>query len=51
MIIQSTRGLFVLIGSMLYLSLVPSNLQIIGGAITVIGVIVMTYGKIKLKSK
>jgi len=51
MIIQSTRGLFVLIGSMIYLSIMPSNLQIIGGSITIIGVIIMTWGKIRLKSK
>lgn len=50
MIIQATRGLFVLIGSMIYLSILPTYLQIFGGIITVIGVIVMTWGKIRVKS-
>lgn len=49
MIIQATRGLFVLIGSMIYLAIVPTYLQVIGGTITVIGVIIMTMGKIKKK--
>lgn len=50
MIIQATRGLFVLIGAMIYLSIMPTSLQIIGGSITVIGVIVMTMGKMQNKS-
>ncbi len=49
MIIQATRGLFVMIGSMIYLSILPTSLQIIGGLITILGVIVMTWGKIRLK--
>ena len=49
MIIQATRGLFVLIGSMIYLSILPTNLQIIGGTITIAGVIIMTWGKIRMK--
>jgi len=47
MIIQATRGLFVLIGSMIYLSILPTTLQVTGGIITIGGVIVMTWGKIK----
>jgi drug/metabolite transporter (DMT)-like permease len=49
MIIQATRGLFVLIGSMIYLSILPTYLQISGGVITIAGVIIMTLGKIKKK--
>lgn len=49
MIIQATRGLFVLIGSMIYLSIVPTYLQVFGGIITILGVIVMTWGKIRKK--
>ncbi|MDA3821494.1 MAG: DMT family transporter, partial [Bacteroidales bacterium] len=49
MIIQSTRGMFVMIGSVIYLSIIPTNLQIIGGSITIIGVIIMTWGKILTK--
>jgi drug/metabolite transporter (DMT)-like permease len=51
MIIQSTRSLFVLVGSMIYLSILPEKLQLIGGLITIAGVIVLTWGKIKYKKK
>ncbi len=51
MIIQATRGLFVLIGSMIYLSILPTSLQIIGGSITIVGVIIMTWGKIRMHNK
>jgi drug/metabolite transporter (DMT)-like permease len=45
MIIQSTRSLFVLAGSMIYLSILPQMLQLAGGLITIIGVIIITAGK------
>lgn len=51
MIIQATRSLFVLVGSMIYLSILPEMLQLIGGIITIIGVIVLTWGKIKYRRK
>ena len=51
MIIQATRSLFVLAGSMIYLSILPEALQLIGGIVTIIGVIVMTWGKMKFKKK
>jgi drug/metabolite transporter (DMT)-like permease len=51
MIIQSTRALFVMVGSMIYLSLLPEMLQLIGGLITIAGVIVMTWGKMKYKKR
>ena len=47
MIIQSTRSLLVLVGSMIYLSILPDLLQLIGGLITIVGVIVLTLGKIR----
>ena len=47
MIIQSTRSLFVLLGSMIYLTILPEMLQLTGGLITIAGVIVMTWGKIR----
>ncbi len=50
MIIQATRGLFVLIGSMIYLSIVPTYLQVFGGIVTILGVIIMTWGKIRKRS-
>lgn len=49
MIIQSTRSLFVLLGSMIYLSILPEMLQLIGGIITIAGVIVLTWGKMRHK--
>lgn len=51
MIIQSTRSLFVLIGSMIYLSILPEMLQLIGGLITILGVIVLTWGKMRQRKK
>lgn len=51
MIIQSTRSLFVLVGSMIYLSILPQMLQLIGGLITIAGVIIMVWGKMKNKKK
>ena len=51
MIIQATRSLFVLVGSMIYLSILPEMLQLTGGIITIAGVIVMTWGKMRFKRK
>ena len=51
MIIQATRSLFVLVGSMIYLSILPEMLQLIGGLITIVGVIVMTWGKMRVQHK
>ncbi len=51
MIIQSTRGMFVLIGSMVYLAIAPTYLQVTGGIITIAGVIIMTWGKIRTGNK
>lgn len=49
MIIQSTRSLFVLAGSAIYLSILPEMLQLAGGLTTIIGVIVITVGKLKVR--
>ena len=49
MIIQATRGLFVLIGSMIYLSILPTYLQLFGGVVTIAGVIILSWGKIRKK--
>jgi drug/metabolite transporter (DMT)-like permease len=51
MIIQATRGLFVLIGSMIYLSILPTWLQVFGGVVTIAGVIILSWGKIKKPQK
>jgi len=50
MIIQATRSLFVLIGSLIYLSILPTYLQVSGGLITIVGVVVMTWGKMKFNT-
>jgi len=51
MIIQSTRSLFVLVGSMIYLSILPEMIQVTGGIITIIGVIILTWGKMRNKKR
>jgi len=51
MIIQATRSLFVLVGSMIYLSILPEMLQLTGGLITIAGVIIMTWGKMRNTKK
>jgi len=51
-IIGSTKGIFVLIGSYLYFGKFPETIALIGGLITIIGILLITFGKIKLhKSK
>lgn len=49
MIIQATRGLFVAVGAIIYLNILPEAMQIIGGTITIIGVITITLGKRMMK--
>lgn len=51
MIIQATRGLFVLIGSMIYLSILPTWLQVFGGVVTIVGVVILSWGKIRKRKK
>lgn len=51
MIIQSTRSLLVLVGSVIYLSILPELLQLIGGLITIAGVIILTWGKMRRTPK
>jgi len=46
-IIMSTKGLFVLLGSYLYFGNFPRTIAILGGLITIIGVLLIAYGKIK----
>jgi drug/metabolite transporter (DMT)-like permease len=51
MIIQTTRRLFVAVRAIIYLNILPEAMQIIGGTITIIGVITITLGKRMLKKK
>ncbi|MCF8378642.1 MAG: DMT family transporter [Bacteroidales bacterium] len=46
MIIQSTRGIFVAVGAIIYLGVFPVKMQIIGGIITIIGISILATGKI-----
>ena len=47
-VIQGLKGMFVLIGSFIYFGLFPQPVQLAGGIISVIGVIIMTLSKAKL---
>lgn len=44
-LVQSTKGLFVLIGSFIYLGLFPMIHQISGGILSIIGVVIIITGK------
>ncbi len=44
-ILSSTKGLFVLVGSYLYFGKFPTNIQIIGGILSIIGVVLIILGK------
>ncbi len=50
-ILSSTKGLFVLLGSYLYFGKFPSQIQIIGGILSIIGVTLIITGKKLLKEK
>jgi len=50
-IIMSTKGLFVLFGAYLYFGKFPNAIAITGGLITIIGVLLIAYGKIKKHKK
>ena len=51
-LVGTSKGVFVLFGAYFVFDKFPSNIQIIGGAITIIGVILITLGKkFKKKSK
>lgn len=44
-IIQSSKGLFVLLGSLIYFGIFPLPYQVVGGVVTILGVILITTGK------
>ncbi|HPE57228.1 MAG TPA: DMT family transporter [Bacteroidales bacterium] len=50
-ILGSSKGLFVLVGAYLYFNNIPEKIQIIGGIITIAGVLMVTFGKMKLNRK
>jgi drug/metabolite transporter (DMT)-like permease len=47
-VIQGLKGIFVLIGSLVYLGLMPQPIQLAGGLISVLGVLVMTLPRANL---
>ena len=50
-IIGSTRGLFVLVGSYIYFGEFPKTIALIGGMITILGVLLIAFGKTKSHKK
>jgi len=50
-IIASTRGLFVLAGAYLYFGEFPKTIALIGGLITIIGVLFIAFAKIKVQKE
>ncbi|MDP3312982.1 DMT family transporter [Lutibacter sp.] len=49
-IVDSTRGLFVLLGAYIYFGQFPSVIAIIGGFITIGGVLLIAFGKIRMNT-
>jgi drug/metabolite transporter (DMT)-like permease len=50
-IIGSTKGLFVLVGSFIYFGKFPKPIAIIGGIVTIIGVLLISFGKMQFQKK
>jgi len=50
-IIDSTRGLFVLVGSYVYFGEFPKTIALIGGMITILGVLLIAFGKMRLQKE
>lgn len=50
-IIGSTKGLFVLVGSYIYFGKLPSTIAIWGGIVTIIGVLLISFGKMQIKKQ
>ena len=50
-IVDSMRGIVVLIGAYIYFGSFPSTTSVVGGLISIVGVLFIAFGKIKLKEK
>ncbi len=50
-VIQGLKGLFVLIGTFVYFGTFPSNIQLAGGLLSIIGVLTMTISKARLERR
>lgn len=49
-VLQGLKGVFVLIGTFIYFRTLPNNIQLIGGIVSLTGVMVMTMSKAKMLS-
>jgi drug/metabolite transporter (DMT)-like permease len=50
-IVDSMRGMVVMIGAYLYFGSFPSSIAILGGSISIVGVLFIALGKLRLKEK
>lgn len=50
-ILGSTKGIFVLIGAYIYFGRFPEAIQVLGGILSIIGVILISFGKMMLKKR
>ncbi len=50
-ILGSTKGLFVLVGAYFYFNNIPASHQVLGGLITIIGVTLVTFGRMNFRRK
>jgi len=50
-LVISTKSLFVLLGAYLYFHILPTPIQVIGGILTILGIITITTGKIILQGR
>lgn len=50
-LVISTKSLFVLFGAFLYFHILPTPVQVVGGILTIIGVVTITTGKIILQGR
>lgn len=48
-ILSSSRSLFVMLGAYLYFGKLPMKYQIIGGIVTILGILLISFGKVLLK--
>jgi len=50
-ILGSSKGLFVLVGAYIYFNSIPGPQQVIGGFVTIIGVVLVTFGRMKIRRR
>jgi drug/metabolite transporter (DMT)-like permease len=50
-ILGSTKGIFVLIGAYIYLNQFPQIYQIVGGLVSIVGVVLIALGKSRIKNR